>query len=159
MIHNLINTTLLEGRIPKDWKRADITPFYKVGNKEGPLNYRPISLTSVIAKICEKIIKKRWVKHLEKNKVITERQFSFREGRSCITNLISFYSRVIDIIQERDGWIYCIYLDLKKAFDKVPHKTLIWKLENIGRLGGSTLKWMTDILTGREMRTVVRGSK
>ena len=53
----------------------------------------------------------------------------------------------------------CVYLDLKKAFDKVPHKNLLWKLENFGGLKGALLKWMTDFLTDREMRTVIRGSK
>ena len=52
--------------------------------------------------------------------------------------------------QEREGWIDCIYLDLKKAFDKVPHKRLLQKLENIGRLKGSLLKWMEDFLSNRK---------
>ncbi len=47
-----------------------------------------------------------------------------------MTNLLSFYSRVTNIVQERDGWVDCIYLDLKKAFDKVPHTRSLWKLEN-----------------------------
>ena len=156
---NIINTTLSRGEVPKDWKRADITPIYKSGNKEEPLNYRPVSLTSTMAKICERIIKDRWVNYLEDNKVLTEKQFGFRKGKSCVTNLISFYSRVIDIVQERDGWADCIYLDLKKAFDKVPHKRLLWKLESLGGLKGKILAWMTDFLVGREMRTVVRGCK
>ncbi len=66
--------------------------------------------------MCEKIINNRWVKYLE-NKIIKNSQFGFREGRSCVRNLISFYSRVIDIVQERDGWADCVYLDLKNAFD------------------------------------------
>ncbi len=61
-------------------------------------------------------------KIFRKQQDINEQQFGFREGRSCVTNLISFYSRVIDIVQERDGWADCVYVDLKKAFDKVPYK-------------------------------------
>ena len=159
VIQNIVNSTLQKGKIPKDWKRADITPIYKSGNKEEPLNYRPVSLTSVVAKISERIIKDQWVKYLEDNNILTEKQFGFRKGRSCATNLISFYSRVIDVVQERDGWVDCIYLDLKKAFDKVPHERLLWKLKNIGGLKGNILAWMSDFLIGREMRTVVRGCK
>ncbi len=48
-----------EGRVPVDWKRANIAPIFKGGRKEDPLNYRPVSLTSLVAKICEKIIKVR----------------------------------------------------------------------------------------------------
>ena len=156
---NLINASLSQGKLPMDWKRANIVPIFKGGSKDDPLNFRPVSLTSVVAKMCEKIIKYRWVKYLEDNMTITNKQFGFREGRSCVTNLISFYSRVIDVIQERDGWVDCVYLDLKKAFDKVPHKRLIWKIEHIGGVGGPILEWMKNFLTKREMRTVVRGTK
>lgn len=145
-LSNLINVSLSQGKIPMDWKRANIVPIFKGGSKEDPLNYRPVSLTSVVAKLCEKIIKDRWIKHLESNRIVTNRQFGFREGRSCVTNLISFYSRVIDIVQERDGWVECVYLDLKKAFDKVPHKRLIWKLKHVGGVRGPILDWMMDFL-------------
>ena len=58
--------------------------------------------------------------------------------------------------QERKGWFNYIYLDLKKAFDKVSHKRLLWKLENVGGLKGGLLKWMEDFLSNREMRTIKR---
>ncbi len=59
-----------KGKMPKDWKRAEIVPLYKGGSKEDPLNYRPVSLTSVVVKVCEKVIKNRWVEYLESNNVI-----------------------------------------------------------------------------------------
>ncbi len=106
-------------------------------------------MTSVVAKMCEKVIKDRWVKYLENN-ILKNSKFGFREGRSCVTNLISFYSRVTDIVQERDGWAGCVNLDLKKAFDKVPHKQLIWKLKHVGGVKGPILNWMIDFLTKKE---------
>ncbi len=72
--------------------------------------------------MCEKIIKNRLVEYLEDNSILTNSQFEFTGGRSGVTNLISFYSRATDVMQERDGWVDCVYLDLKKVFDKVPHK-------------------------------------
>ncbi|MCP3680120.1 MAG: reverse transcriptase family protein, partial [Gammaproteobacteria bacterium] len=89
----------------------------------------------------------------------TNAQPGFRKGKSCVTNLLNFYSRVIDEVQERDGWVDCVYLDLKKAFDKVPHRRLIWKLENFGGVKERLLEWMKDYLVGRQMSTVVRGVK
>ena len=142
--------------MPKDWKRANITPIFKGGSKENPLNYRPMSLSSVMGKMCERVIKVRWMEHLERHKVLTNCQFGFRKGRSCFTNLLSFYSRVIDVIQEGDGWVDGVYLDLKKAFDKVPHRRLIWKIEKYGGIGGRLLEWMEDYLHDREMRTAIR---
>ncbi len=158
-IWEIINSSLKEGKVPKEWKRANIVPLYKGGNKMEPLNYRPVSLTSIVSKLCEIVIKNRWVQYLEQENIITEKQFGFRKERSCITNLLSFYTRVIDKLQERDSWFDAVYLDLKKAFDTVPHKSLIWKLEHRGGLKGKILKWMKDYLQGREMSTVIRDNK
>lgn len=58
----------------------------------------------------------------------------------------------MDIICERDGWVDSIFLDLKKAFDKVPHRKSIRKIESKGKL----LVWMKDFLTGRAMRVTIR---
>ena len=127
-IHNLVKTSLEQGRVPKEWKRANIVPIYKGGRREDPLNYRPVSLTSVVGKLCEKVIKEAWMEHLERNNILTDCQFGFRRGRSCSSNLLSFYSKVIDTVQERDGWVDSVYLDQKKAFDKVPHKRLLGRL-------------------------------
>ena len=65
----------------------------------------------------------------------THTHYGFRTARSYVTNSLS-YSRVIDITQERDEWADCIYLHLKKPFDKIPHRRLLWKLEHIGGLKG-----------------------
>ncbi len=61
--------------------------------------------------------------------MLTDGQFGFRKKKSCVTNLLNYYDRVAETMQERDGWIDSIYLDFKKAFDRVPYKILIWKLE------------------------------
>ncbi len=65
----------------------------------------------------------------------------------CVTNLMNYYPRVEDIPQERDGWADCVDLDLKKALDKVPHRKLLWKLENTGGLKGRTKEWMRCYFT------------
>ncbi len=57
--------------------------------------------------------------------MLTDGQFGFRKGKSCVTNLLSDYDRVTEIMQERNGWVDSIYLDFKNEFDRVPHETLI----------------------------------
>ena len=83
-------------------------------------------------------------------------QFGFRKGFSTCTNLLSFYARIIDVVDKRNGWVDAVYLDLKKVFDTVPHRELIWKLEHQGGIGIVLLKWMKDYLTGRKMRDKIR---
>ena len=65
-------------------------PIYKNGNKEESFNYRPVSLISIVCKICE-VIKEQWTEYLEREGIILDRQFGFRTGRSCVINLLSFY--------------------------------------------------------------------
>lgn len=156
-ILDIVQCSLKEGNVPEQWKQANVIPVYKGGNKDDPLNYRPISLTSVFCKLVEGIIKDRWVQYLEKSKKICEAQYGFRKGRSCVSNLLSFYTRIIEDVQERNGWVDTIYLDLKKAFDKVPHRRLLWKIEHEGGIKGKLLEWMKNYLIGRKMRTVVKG--
>ena len=72
-----------------------------------------------------------------------------------VTNLLSCYTQVSEGIEDRDGWVD-VYLDIKKAFDTVPHERLLWKLKHIGGLRGKLLEWMQDYLKDTEMRTVIR---
>ena len=58
--------------MPRDWKRANIVPMFNGGDTQKPLDYRPVSLTSVVGKICERIIKNKWSKFLEDKELLTE---------------------------------------------------------------------------------------
>ena len=113
-IHDAIECSLKTGKVTKEWKRVDIKPIFKNGNKEEPHNQKPVSLTSIVCKICEKVILRQLTEYLEREGIITDKQFGFRIGRSIVTNLLFFYPRVIDITQELDEWVDYIYLDLKK---------------------------------------------
>lgn len=71
-------------------------------------------------------------------------------------SLLSSYSRAVDITHDRDKWADCIYSDLKKTFDKAPHKKPIWKMESTGVLRGRIKEWMKAYLGGKEIRTVTQ---
>ena len=60
----LFQKSIESSEIPEDWKKANITALYKKGVKSDPGNYRPISLTSVVSKILEKLIKRKLVLYL-----------------------------------------------------------------------------------------------
>ena len=82
----LFKRSLGEGLLPRDWKDAHITPIHKKGNKEICGNYRPVSLTSIVCKMLERIIRNQAVKHLKQ--LLSSCQHGFMEGRSCVTQLL-----------------------------------------------------------------------
>jgi hypothetical protein len=84
----LFNTSLETGMLPEVWKKATIKPMFKSGDKHLVQNYRPISLTSVLVKVLEKIVKKAIIDYLTTNRLLSPVQHGFTKNRSCITNLI-----------------------------------------------------------------------
>ena len=152
----MFNLSLKYGSLPIDWKLANITPIYKKGCKEDPANYRPISLTSIIGKLLETIIAHYIVGFLESNELIVNSQHGFRRNRSCVTNLLAFFSDMLEKYDENRA-IDIIYLDFKKAFDKVPHKRLLSKMHAIG-IRGQVYRWISNWLLNRKQRVVLNRS-
>ena len=152
----LFNKSLTLGKVPSDWKCANVTPIFKKGDKSLSSNYRPISLTSIISKLLETIIRDIMVNFLEENKILKDSQHGFRCKRSCLTNLLDFFHDVFNQFDECRS-VDVIYLDFQKAFDKVPHKRLINKLKSHG-ICGSIQNWINDWLTSRKQRVVINGT-
>ena len=152
----LFKKSIAEGTVPNVWKTANVTPIFKSGDKTLPQNYRPISLTSQVCKILESIIVDDINKHMQTHNLATPNQYGFTKGKSCKTNIIDCEEDWTSAIDKG----YCvdiIYLDLKKAFDKVPHKRLLNKLKSYG-ITGPTHTWITDFLTGRSQKVVINGN-
>ena len=105
-----------------------------MANTALPNNYRPISLTSVVCKQMKTMLRDKLVIFLEENCLIKNTQHGFRHKRSCLTKLLDFYSDVSNNYGETKV-VDIIYLDFQKAFDKVPHKRLLKKLESHGIAG------------------------
>ncbi|KAK4833063.1 hypothetical protein QYF61_027725 [Mycteria americana] len=133
----------------------NVTPIFKKGRKEDPGNYRSVSLTSVPGKLMGQIILSAITRHVENNQGIKPSQHGFRKGRSCLTNLISFYDKVTHLVDEGKA-VDVVYLDFSKAFDIVSHSILLEKLDAHG-LDSCTLRWVKNGLDGRAQRVVVNG--
>jgi len=127
----LFNKSLATGQIPRDWKVANVSALFKKGSRKEPGNYRPVSLTSQICKLLEKVIKEEIVSYLEANELIGKSQHGFVKGRSCLTNLLEFIQALTEGIDQGED-MDVVYLDFQKAFDKVPHKRLLLKLRDMG---------------------------
>ena len=151
----LFNKSLRLGKVPSDWKCANVTPIFKKGDKTQPGNYRPISLTSVVCKIMETIVRDKMVRFFEDNNIINNSQHGFRNKRSCLTNLLDFFHYIFDVYDESRS-VDVIYLDFQKAFDKVPHKRLLNKLQTHG-ISGNMKNWLEDWLSERKQRVVLNG--
>ena len=151
----VFNLSLKEGVVPFEWKEANIIPLFKKGSRNKSENYRPVSLTSVICKLLERLIKDHMVEFLVKHKLLNSSQHGFLKARSCLTNMLCFLEEItkwIDVGSPVD----IIYLDFQKAFDKVPHQRLLLKLKAHG-IGDSITDWIEQWLTDRRQRVVVVG--
>jgi hypothetical protein len=142
--------------MPSEWKQANVTPMYKKGPRELSCNYRPVSLASHICKVLESIIRDSLVDYLHRNNLIRDTQHGFVKKRSCLTNLLEFLEFVSSYI---DGGfpVDVICLDFQKAFDKVPHRRLMLKINSLG-ISGSIFKWIENWLQDREQKVVMLGS-
>ncbi|KAK4828225.1 hypothetical protein QYF61_024720 [Mycteria americana] len=133
--------------VPVDWRLGNVMPIYKKGQKEDPGNYRPVSLTSVLGKVMEQIILSAITWHIQDNQGIRPSQPGFMKGRSCLTNLISFYDKVTHLVDEGKAvWMLSTWT------------ILLEKLAAHG-LDGCTLRWVKNWLDGQAQRVVVNGVK
>ena len=145
-----------QGCIPPILKAGLITPIYKSGPRSMEQNYRPVSLTSHITKIFERIVAKKLKEYLEANSLFNEGQHGFRSGRSCLSQLLAHHNEVIEgLVNGSD--VDVVYLDFAKAFDKVHHGILLNKLKNIG-IRGEVHKWLESFLRGRTQKVSVEGA-
>ena len=116
-----------KGKVPETWKIGYVTPIFKKGKKSDPSNYRPISLTSIVCKTMESLVRHETMQHLLPNELLSRHQHGFMMSRSCTTQLLEvldIWSRLLD---EGDN-VDVVYLDFAKAFDTVPHRRMMNKL-------------------------------
>lgn len=141
----LFTQSLSLGLIPDDWRVGKVVPVHESGDKDSPLNYRPISLTSIPCKIMEHVIYSLIMKFFDSNSLFHPAQHGFHKGLSCEMQLAIFLHDIhtnLDINVQTD----VIFLDFCKAFDKVPHQRLLFNLKK-HYLHPDVFKWITEFLS------------
>ena len=144
-----------EGMVPGVWRLANVCPVFKKGTKGDPANYRPVSLTCVVGKVMESLIRDKMVEHLERHNLIRDSQHGFMSGRSTATNMLVYMEALTKLLDQGHA-VDVLYLDFAKAFDKVPHERLLAKCRGLG-LGGKLLEWIRMWLRDRKQRVVING--
>ena len=149
----IFRTSIETSELPRNWLDAVITPIFKKGNKTLPENYRPVSLTSLLCKILERLVVTQLIKHLKANELACLQQHGFVKNKSVTTNLLEalniwtealFHNIPVDVL----------YLDYAKAFDTVPHQRLVKQVETFG-VTEKALKWIESFLSNRRQKVRV----
>ena len=132
----IMNKIWDEEKVPTEWLLATITPIHKQGNKNITNNYRPISLTSVVGKLFEKIITDRITEWVEERGLLVEEQGGFRKGRGCMDQIWTL-NEIVQSRREKRKHTYMAFIDFTKAYDMVWRNGMfmhLWKADIKGKV-------------------------
>ena len=143
------------GKFFIEWKKANVVPVHKKNNKQLIENYRPIVLLPVCGKILERLIYDKMFEFFSENELISHNQPGSKPGDSCVNQLLCITH---DIYQALDNSLEArgVFLDICKAFNKVWHEGLLFKLKQNG-ISGNLLNAITNFLYQRKQRVVLNG--
>ena len=135
----IFNQCLDTGVFPSEWEKGNIVPIHKKVDKQKLQNYRPASLLPICEKILERLMFNEMFEIFIENKLIFTSQSGFKPGDSCISHVLSITHEIYSSFDE--GRI--ISLNIAKAFDKVWHDGIIFKL-NQNAISGNLLNLLRD---------------
>ena len=124
---HIVNDSLVSGVVPAAWKTAIVTPLFKGGDRCEPSNFRPISILSVIGKLCERVVGNQLMSYLTEHHIICAEQHGFRPGHSTESAMLCTVNTLANNIDR--GLVSTLTTtDKSKAFDSVQHSRLLDKL-------------------------------
>ena len=153
----IFNNILETGNYPTAWKQANVTPVFKKNDKQLLKNYRPISLLPLCGKVFEKIVFEQLFSYLQANNLITDNQSGFKPGDSTTNQLVFLVNEIHECFEDKRSIdLRAVFLDISKAFDKVWHEGLLFKLKQNG-INGNLLSLFQSYLQNRQQRVVIDG--
>ena len=154
----IFNSSWKSGKIPTIWKKAIMIPILKIGKPRNQVDsYRPISLTSCVCKLMERIINSRLTWILETENQLVDEQGGFRKCRSTEDQIAYIAQEIEDGFQEKKPTTI-VWVDLEKAFDKVWVDGLILKLLN-KHISHRMYIWIKEYLTNRKALVNMQGKR
>ena len=149
----LFQASLDKAIVPSDWKKASVCPIFKKGEKSAAANYRPVSLTCVTSKIMEHILTSQLMRYAEENNIFHPSQHGFCRDHGCEKQLIELVCDIATKLDQGEEVEACV-LDFSKAFDKVNHNKLLYKLASYG-VSYQLVAWIDNFLTDRTQKVVI----
>lgn len=145
------------GILPNVWKEATIIPILKQGKPAAqPSSYRPVSLTSCVGKVLERMVLGRLTWLLNQTNAFPPEMAGFRAKR-CTADVIGDLASTLEEAKATKKMVHCVFLDISRAFDSLPHLTIIQRLQQLG-IGGRILSFIRAFLVGRSIRVKVPGA-
>lgn len=152
----ILNSSWKMGKVPQAWKISTMIPIHKEGKPQNkPSSYRPVSLTSCICKLMERMINVRLTWFLEQRKIYMDEQTGFRRHRST-EDQICFTSQEIEDASQEKKQLVVVWVDMAQAFDRVWKDGLLLKLKR-EKISNNMYKWIESFLTNRNARVALQG--
>lgn len=126
---HLVNTIITTSTFPHSWKIARVVPIRKEGQSSCFDNLRPISILSVLSKVVEHILKDQMIEFLDQESLIHSSQSGFRKGYNTTSLLLSMTDSIRQFLDSRKN-VVLLSIDFSKAFDRVVHSKLLFKLSH-----------------------------
>ena len=158
LLENLFNLVLDTGLVPECWTLGMIKPIFKnKGSCKDPSNYRPITLISCVGKVFTAILNNRIQSYVEDKEIINNCQSGFRKGHSTIDNMFILHT-LIEIVCKSKHSLFCAFIDLKQAFDKVWRNGL-WQKISKYNINGKCFRVIQSIYRNIKSCVLVNGNK
>jgi Reverse transcriptase (RNA-dependent DNA polymerase)/Endonuclease-reverse transcriptase len=150
-ITNIFNFSWRHSVVPTEWKKANSFAIFKKGNRSDPSAYRLICITSIVMRLFERVVNNRLVDFLEDNQFFSKNQAGFRRQLSTLDNIYRLLRDVYSLLS-KGKQLPVVFLDIVKAFDRVPHDLLLYKLHSYASINGKAWGWLRAFLTNRKFR-------
>ena len=151
----IFNRSLQLGHFPFHWKDANVTSIHKKDDRSSPANYRPISLLYQPGKGMERCVDKQLYNSFKNHNLVTPLKSGFIPGDSTTFQIIHTYHTIYEAVDSGKE-VRVVFCDISKAFDRVWHRGIIYKLKHLG-CSERLLKWFSSYLSDRCQRVVING--